>query len=106
MCFGDRPKSAYSYYSRYDTCWFFTETIELPTRTKAVHVPDPGHVHQAFPGSFPAFFARAPDVLTVFPLCNLNYEHASPQRVIFNDTLQITTTCTCRIKVSTRADVD
>ena len=58
---------------KYDTCWYLIKTLELPTRTNDAHVPDTGHLRQAFPSSFPAFFPRAP-VVVVFSICNLNYQ--------------------------------
>lgn len=60
------------------TCRYLTETIQLPAPTKAAHVPDNEHLHQAFPSSFPAFVARVP-LVVIFPLCNLTYQQASPQ---------------------------
>ena len=40
---------------KYDTCRHLTESPEVPTRTKAAHVPDTGHLYEAFPSSVSAF---------------------------------------------------
>ena len=60
-------------------CRYLTETLELLRRTQAAHVPDTGHLHQAFPSSFPVLFARASVVVVIPSLCIANYQQAISQ---------------------------
>ena len=53
---------------KYDTCWYLIKTLEVPTRTNDAHVPDTGHLRQAFPSSFPAFFSQSPSRCSILSL--------------------------------------